>query len=643
MTDFGYAGRILKVDLSEGTTTELSTLDYAERFLGGRGIAAALYWHEGPSQANALDPSSAIVFATGPLAGVPAIGGSRWVVCGKSPATNPQVLTACNLGGDWAIRLKSAGWDAILVRGRAETPTYLFLHDGKCEFRDASHLWGRGAIECREALKTEVGKSVSVVAVGPAGENRVTMATLLADGDASGSGGLGAVMGSKNLKAIAVQSTRKKMQVAEPGKLEELVPRFRSFGRGPVLVAGGLPMQITGPGTKKAPCYGCIGTCLRRNFQSEDGTQGKFMCQSATVYRPFAQAVYGPSHEIPFRATKLCDDYGLDTMAIAALLAWLVVGSRSGIFDERITGLEPAKIGTIEFFEELVSMISTRRGFGDALADGIEHAARTLGPDAEASLKPWVAKASQPNTYDARIYINAALLHATEPKTPTPQLQEVMRIVFKWLDWQREEPGSFMSNQVARRIARRFWGSEAAADYTTIEGKALAAKIIQDREYAKECLVLCSFLWPIMESAYTPDHVGDPTLEAQILSAVTGRAFDEAQLNQVGERVFNLTRAIHRREGHRGLGDDTLPDTWFTVPPIWDMPNPKMIVPGPGNDAVSRKGAVVDREAFDTMRSEYYRLRGWDTAAGTPTGATLSALRLEDAAGVLRAEGLAPP
>lgn len=638
----GYAGKILKVDLSEGTAAELSTLDYAERFLGGRGIAAGLYWEEGPSHAGAFDPTSTLVFATGPLAGVPAIGGSRWVVCGKSPATNPQLLTTCNLGGDWGLKLKSAGWDAILVRGRAETPTYLLLRDGKCEFRDASHLWGRGAIQAREDLKAELGTSVSVVAIGPAGENRVTMATLLADGDASGSGGLGAVMGSKNLKAIAVQSTRKKAPVANPAELEDLIPRFRAFGRGPVLVAGGVPMRITGPGTKKAPCFGCVGTCLRRTFQSKDGMQGKFMCQSATIYQLYAEAVYGPGHEMPFRATKLCDDYGLDTMALAIMMAWLAIGTGSGILDENVTGLPMAGMGTIEFFEDLVKMISMRRGFGDALAEGVEHAAKTLGPDAEASLKPWVAKAGQPSTYDARIYVNAALLHATEPKAPTPQLQEVTRIIFKWLEWRHQEPGSFMSNEVARRIAKQFWGSEVAADYTTIEGKALAAKMIQDREYAKECIGLCSFLWPIMDSAHTADHVGDPTLEAQILSAVTGQAFDEGRLNHIGERVFNLTRAIHLREGHRGIADDTLPETWYTVPASWDMPNPEMVVPGPGNEVASRQGAVVDRARFEKMRAEYYQLRGWDASVGTPTGTKLDELALREVATEMNQRGLLP-
>ncbi|TET87775.1 MAG: aldehyde ferredoxin oxidoreductase, partial [Dehalococcoidia bacterium] len=190
MTTFGYAGKILRIDLSSASLTEVSTLDYAS-FLGGRGIAAKIYWDEVSPEVSAFDADNKLIFATGPLAGLPVLGSSRWTVCGKSPVPTPEQFCYGNLGGRWGAELKFAGYDAIVVQGKSERPVYLFLHDGMAEFQDASSLWGRGSIETREILKSERGGSAKVVAIGPAGENMATMASLLADNDASGSGGLG--------------------------------------------------------------------------------------------------------------------------------------------------------------------------------------------------------------------------------------------------------------------------------------------------------------------------------------------------------------------------------------------------------------------------------------------------------------------
>jgi aldehyde:ferredoxin oxidoreductase len=190
----------------------------------------------------------------------------------------------------------------------------------------------------------------------------------------------------------------------------------------------------------------------------------------------------------------------------------------------------------------------------------------------------------------------------------------------------------FPSTQTVRAIAARFWGSEVAADFSTYEGKALAAKKIQDRSYAKECLILCDWLWPIMEMEFSEDHVGDPTLESQILSAVTGRDVDEEGLNRIGERVFNLERAILVREGHKGREDDRLPDAWHTMPLEGDFTNPECIVPGKGDEAVPRIGSMVNREEFERAKDEYYQLRQWDVATGLQIRSKLEELGLKDVA-----------
>jgi len=167
MANCGYAGEILWVDLTSGETERRATSDYADRFLGGRGLAAKIYWDEVPPDVGALEPENRLIFATGPLGGVPMIGGSRWTICGKSAAM--ETFSYCNLGGRWGAELKFAGFDAIVTYGKSNKPVYLLIDGDKVALKDASGIWGSGAINTREALKAEHGKSARVVAIGPAG------------------------------------------------------------------------------------------------------------------------------------------------------------------------------------------------------------------------------------------------------------------------------------------------------------------------------------------------------------------------------------------------------------------------------------------------------------------------------------------
>ena len=635
MAEFGYAGKILRVDLSSQSITVLSTQDYADRFLGGQGIAEKLYWDEVPPGARAFDAENALIFATGPLCGIPVFGGSRWQVSGKSAAPSPEHFDNCNLGGRWGVDLKFAGYDAILVRGKSEKPVYLFLHDDVAELKDASAVWGKGAIKTREILKSELGESASVVAIGPAGENMVTMATLLADNDASGSGGLGATMGSKKLKAIAVKAARNRAKVARPERLKELARKFRELSPGALTEAGGIALRIMGPRTKKELCWGCAGDCLRRTYQAEDGRKGKFMCQSGIFYKFFQSMAGGTpveGHELAFHANKLCDDYGVDTLAITLAIIWMFGCHTAGILSDESTGIPLSKLGGPEFIEILVRKLSLREGFGDILAQGLPKAADLVGSGARDYVVNYISKAGQPSINDPRLYCTTALLYAMQPEPPMAQLHEISSHILRWLDWRKGAKNAYLSNDAMRAMAKRFWGSEVAAEMGSFQGKALAAKMIQDREVAKECLILCDFVWPIMETPNTEDHVGDPTLQSQILSAVTGKDIDEEGLNRIGERVFNLERAILVREGHRGREDDRLPDAWHTMPLEGDFTNPECIVPGKGDEAVPRIGSMVNREEFERAKDEYYQLRQWDVATGLQIRSKLEELGLKDVA-----------
>jgi len=651
MASFGYAGKILRLDLSSGSTSDISTLEYGS-FLGGRGIAAKIHWDEVLPDTGALDPENRLVFATGPLAGVPGLnGGSRWQVCGKSPGPSPEQFCYGNLGGRWGACLKFAGYDAVVVQGKSEKPVYLLLNEDRAEMRDASALWGRGTIETRETLKSELGRSASVVAIGPAGESLATMATVVADNDACGSGGLGAVMGSKGLKAIVVRSAERGVKVAQPERLRELETYRRGLRRIRTSMSGVRYSRDKVPSLshkmkRMDPCYGCTG-CFRMIYEAEDGAAGKYMCHSAMYYQPWAVGYYGtwndmPS-DLPFHATRLIDDYGLDTKVIERMIGWLASCYKAGVLTDEAAGIPVSKVGTTEFLETLFGKISRREGLGDVLAQGVAKAAESLGTDAVEQINTigYLAGPAYTDTYGPRLYPITALLYAIGPRLPYTQLHEVGALIPKWLSWAKGTEGALASSDVIRAVARRFWGSETAIDFSTYEGKALGAKKIQDRETAKECLVMCDFQSPIMDLESTDDHVGDPTVESKILSAVTGNEVDEDGLNAIGERVFNLMRAISVREGHRGRDSDQVPDHCYTVPLQYEMSNPECLVPGKDGEIISRQGAVVDREAFERMKDEYYQLRQWDVATGLQTKTSLKELGLEDVARDLGQRGLA--
>lgn len=631
----GYAGNILRVDLSTGNVNKVPIEDYADLFLGGRGIAAKIYWDEVPPGIDAFDPENRLLFVTGPIAGVPGFAGSRWQVCGKSPIHDQ--FSYCNLGGSWGPQLKFAGYDALVVYGKADKPVYLWIDGDRVEIEEATHLVGKGAIYCREKLKEELGKSVRVLAVGPAGDNRVVFAILVADNDATGSSGLGAVMGSKNLKAIAVRG-KGKVEVADPEKARKLRERLRLEMKGrPILI---LPTIVNPDKVKKDICYGCFSDCMRLTYEGLSGKKGKFMCQSAVFYQTRVQRYYGEINEVPFEATKLCDDYGVDTHAIETMIMWLSRCYQAELLNDEQIGIPISKIGSKEFIETLISKVCYREGFGDLLAKGTHKAAETLGSKAQELITDYMTRTGYYSIYGARLYITTGLFYAMEPRLPIQQLHEISTLVIGSVLGTMAVGNVYITPEVIRAIAKRFWGSEIAADFSTYEGKALAAAKIQDRQYAKECLILCDFLWPIFVSGLSEDHVGDPTLESQVCAAVTGRDIDEQGLYKIGERVFNLQRAILAREGHKGREHDSLEEFNFTVPLKSDFGNPNCIVPGKDGEVFSRKGMVIEREKFEQMKDEYYQIRGWDVATGLQKRAKLEELNLERVAEKLESEGL---
>jgi aldehyde:ferredoxin oxidoreductase len=635
MQEFGYAGKILKVDLSREKTVSIPTTDYAKRFLGGRGIAAKIYWDNESSQVKAYEPDNHLIYITGPMTGFSGLASSRWQVCGKSPTMDPESFSYANLGGGWGVWLKYAGFDGIDVYGASDRPVFLFLHDGHAEIKEAASLWGQTSIDSCDALKAELGERVRTLAIGPAGENMVSFATMLSNDGSSGSGGFGAVMGSKRLKAIAI-SGNKKLQAADPERLRILSEHVNRLKKD----SWGGHNPPTSVQLKPKPCYGCKG-CFRRAYKAQNGKYFKYFCQAADVYRQPSVEYHHESNEVALMAIRLCDKYGLDTAVMQPMVAWLTKCNMEGVLREEETGLPLSKIGSAEFIEALVRRISFREGFGDLLAQGMIKTAEAIGNEARALLDNTIlTRANEARDYDPRLILTNALLYATEPRRPIQQLHEVAHTLIKWLEWLKGEDGAFLSYAILRNIAEEFWGSTAAADLSTYEGKALAAKTIQDRAYVKECLILCDIFWPIKWVKHSQDHIGDPALESQVLSSVTGTKVDEENLNKVGERIFNLQRAILLRQGWGGRAGDRLLDYLHERPLESVFFDPECIVPGPKGKPISRQGQVVDRKEFEKMKSEYYELRGWDTESGLQTKAKLTELDLGDIADELERRGL---
>ncbi len=627
---YGWCGKILKVDLTDSRISELNTRDYADRFLGGRGIATRIYWEAVASHTRAFDPQNCLILMNGPLGATGAQGASRFVVAGKSPMLLPEGFCYGNLGGFFGPHLKRAGYDGVVICGRSEKPVYLLIQDEKVQILDASALWGKGVYAVRDILNETHGKKVRYITTGVAGENMCRSANLMTDNEGSATGGFGAVMGSKNLKAVAVLGTGNPL-VYDPEKLMELNRLAVHLNRRDPLYVPFPEDQVRRTG--KASCYQCGLDCIMRNtFRTASGKTVVRKCQAMFVYFPWVMGRAGESAETAINATGICNDLSICTMEMYNIIEWLDTCYKTGYLTEKDTGLDISKLGTGEFFENLAGMIALRQGFGDILAEGLLRAGQQLGKEARSLFSNFVSAVGDGATYSAREYIVNGLLYALESRQPIAMLHEISRLIGYWVMNQSDPKSSPVTSEVFRAAATKFWGHDQAWDLSTHEGKAQAAVKIMDRTFVKDSLLLCDSGWPIMFSWNTPDHVGDPELERHVFTAATGIETDQTSLQQYGERIFNLQRGILLREGWRPKTDDVPGDFNFTDPVETVFMNPDVLIPGPGEEVISRKGQTLDRDAYETMRNEFYELRGWDVESGLQKAETLNRLEMSDLA-----------
>lgn len=630
----GWMGKILKIDLSNSEISELETMAYAERFLGGRGIATRLYYENVGPEVGAFDPGNMLILMSGPLGATGAQAASRFEVVGKSPMLKPEGFCYGNLGGYFGPYLKRAGFDGVVVTGRAGKPVYIRINDGRAEIIEAGAIWGEGVYAVRDFLEKSYGKNVHFVTTGPAGENLCRSANLMTDNEGSATGGFGAVMGSKNLKAIAVSGTGNP-RVARPDDLKALNRLVIDLSRRKPMPSPFPPNQVSRTG--KASCYQCgIDCTMRSTYRTASGREIVRKCQSMFVYFPWVLRRPGEPLETAIEATGICNDYSLCTMEMANILQWLQACDKSGVLTPKETGLDMSTLGALDFFKKLAGMIARREGFGDVLAEGLLRAGESLGEKAQAQFSNEVSGVGSGAGYSPREYITNGLLYALEPRQPIAMLHEVSRIIGQWVVNQGAPGATPVTADIYRAVAERFWGNEQAWNLATPEGKAQAAARIMDRTYVKDSLLLCDSNWPLMVSNTTPDKVGDPTLESRLFTAVTGIETDEGGLYRYGERIFNLQRTILLREGRKPKADDVPAEFNFTDPVKTVFMNPEVIVPGQDKEVICLKGKTLDRKIYEGMREEFYRLRGWDPETGLQREETLVKLGLEDLAAELK-------
>ena len=317
----GWCGKILRIDLSDHRITTEETERVARLFLGGRGIATKIYWDEVRPEVGAFDAGNKIIIMTGPLVATGVQGATRCTVISKSPMLIPEGFSYGSLGGFFPSELKKAGFDGIVISGKASKPSLIVIKDETVEICDASALWGKGTYEVGTILRGRYGEDIKYISTGPAGENLCRSATIIGDHEGSVTSGFGAVFGSKMLKAVAVKGSGSPA-VAWKEKLQTL-------NRRTVLLSKRLTIKLPLPKEqitylKKSPCAACGLDCQRGLFRTNSGREAVRKCHSMTFYMPWVYRRKDEPINTSFSATALCNDYALCTMEIQNIVEWLL-------------------------------------------------------------------------------------------------------------------------------------------------------------------------------------------------------------------------------------------------------------------------------------------------------------------------------
>jgi aldehyde:ferredoxin oxidoreductase len=362
---FGWTGKLLHIDLTTRKVVTRDIRDYVDRFIGGKGIGEKIYWDLWRAEWEAVHQDSALIVMTGPLAATPAPSGSRWLVCGKSPSLYPENFASSNLGGFFGAQLKQAGYDGLIIQGKARDKVYLLISNEGVSIKNADHLWGVPVSKTMQAIRREAGDQVKIFTTGIGGENGIRFATIATDAGGSGSMGFGSVMGSKNIKAIAVHGTGT-IPVAHPGEIKDIRQKIkRMTGEGYFSLYGSPPPLPETEVVRKIHCHGCPQGCWRSLYKASSGEEGVRKCQATFFYSMWDKERHGDLTKTTFLATSLINEFSLCTMELPGILTWLERCIENGVISAKETELPLEKTGTIEFLETFIRKIATREGFGD--------------------------------------------------------------------------------------------------------------------------------------------------------------------------------------------------------------------------------------------------------------------------------------
>jgi len=629
----GWSGHILRVNVTDRNWTKIPTKQYAQRFIGGVGLATKVAWDEIPQQVSALDPENKLIFATGPLTGTLVPGSGRLEVIGKSPRTYPrEVVTRSGLGGHWGKELKNAGYDALILEGAAEMPTYILITREEVKILDAGNLWGLDTYATQKRLQEMHGLDCQTVCIGPAGENQCRIATIMSETSfASGKSGFGAVMGAKKIKAVVVDGRGGCIDIAHPGKLLKLADHYRHLlGVAPMRewTTGGEPSEhrinfFRKYRTGNASCFGCPLQCwafinVPGTAPSQSGCVNYYYLEPAVQY-------YGESIEADRAAwlgNVLCNQYGLDTFELAGIVPLIRDLHQAGLIKIKDPGFPIGEFGSIEFISGLIEALARRRGLGDLLADGGAAAVEKM-PGAWSIYEKYYPAHGQLEHNSVRDYPGIALFWALDSRDPLIDHHAYRHLSVTRQGWPTPHK---LNIAQADAISEKIFGTKTAIDHGTYAEKARVVALCQNKSAARNSLVLCDFLYPIFISQSRDDRMGDTSAESHFFTAVTGRDMNEDELDKIGERIFNLDRAILVRDG-RTRREDTLYEAYFrdtdSIDPAISQSKHHLVL------SVDHTKAVP-RDIFEEAKTEYYRLRGWDPGTGRPIRKTLVGLELTE-------------
>ncbi len=621
----GYNGKILHVDLTEGKLTiEEPDEKFYRRYMGGSALALYYILKGMPAGADPLGPENVLVFALSVITGAAVSGQSRLTIAAKSPKSG--AIGDSQSGGYFPAEMKAAGFDAIVVKGRSPKPVYLWIKDGKPELRDASHLWGKETGEVEDALREELGtKKFHMVQIGPAGEKMSLLANVMSDTSrANGRTGMGAVMGSKNLKAVVV-SGRKKPPAADPKKLTELarwgaenfedsdVYGMGIFGTAEIIPGknkrGGLPSfnyssgyfegaeKISGQTMaetilkKRETCYACVIRCKRVVEVKGDRftVDPRFGGPEYETLATFGSYCGIDDLEAVAKANEICARYGLDTISTGATIAWAMDAYEHGILTKEETDGLDLRFGNADAMLALLEKIARREGFGAMLADGSARAAERLGKGQE--LVVAVKKQELP-AHMPQVRRSLGLIYAVNPFGADHQSSEH--------DPSYEDPGWYKF--YAERMAQLDL-LDPQPPQSLGTGKVRYALYTEIFYSFMDSINVCQFVYGPAWHLYSPEQL------AEVIRAVTGWDVTLYEMMKVGERRLNMMRAFNAREGFT-REDDKLP--------------PKLFRPLKGGKT---EGWKVTEEEIERAKDVYYAMAGWDEN-GVPTRAKLEELSL---------------